>query len=85
MFARGIEEGTARGDCTAVHRVPQQISWHVVFEESGEIHKVHPRSDIGVDQHILRHRRVIMCTVPKIILDKELAEYLINTHLIKHI
>lgn len=69
MLARGIKEGTARGDRTAVQRVPQQVSRHVVLEESGEIHKVHPRPDIDADQHVFRHRRVIMYMriVPKIV------------------
>ena len=88
MFARRVKEGIARGDCTAVHRILQQVSRHVVLEESDEIHKVHARSDIDANQHVFRRRRIItyMCIAPQnVCLDKELVEYLINTHLIKHI
>ena len=59
MFARRIKEGIARGDCTAVHRVLQQVSRHIVLEESGEIHKVHARSNIDANQYVFRHRRII--------------------------
>lgn len=88
MFARRVKEGIARGDCTAVHRVLQQVSRHVVLKKSSEIHKVHARSDIDANQHVFRHRRIITymrIALQNVCLDKELAEYLINTHLIKHI